>query len=182
MLPEFKAYSSIPRLFRGCTVTEKLDGTNAIVHISDDGVTVTAGSRNRWLSLEHDNYGFGRWVSEHEAELKSLGPGYHYGEWWGCGIQRRYGLSEKRFSLFNVGRWGTGGPDADKLPACCGVVPVLYEGEFSQGHIMECLAGLKATGSVAAPGFMDPEGIVVLVNRNLFKVTLGGDGHKGVAA
>jgi hypothetical protein len=85
-------------------VTEKLDGTNAQVHITDDG-RIFAGSRNRWITPDADNFGFARWVAEHEEELRALGPGSHYGEWWGSGIQRRYGLDEKRFSLFNVGRW-----------------------------------------------------------------------------
>ncbi len=98
------------------------------------------------------------------------------------GIQRRYGLAEKRFSLFNSGRWAVGGPDHEKLPACCNVVPVLYTGPFSDEAVEQCLAKLKETGSVAAPGFMQPEGIVIFLqaSRSLFKVTLDGDGHKGV--
>jgi len=36
---------------------------------------------------------------------------------------------------------------------------------------------LRTIGSVAAPGFMDPEGIVVYLSaaRSMFKVTLKGD-------
>lgn len=36
-------------------------------------------------------------------------------------------------------------------------------------------------GSAAAPGFMDPEGVVVYVAaaRTLFKKTIKGDAHKG---
>jgi hypothetical protein len=62
---------------------------------------------------------------EHRDDLLTLGPGRHFGEWWGAGIQRRYGLTEKRFSLFNVTRWG------EARPACCHVVPTLYRGPFS---------------------------------------------------
>ena len=65
MNTEFTPFPSIPRLFREIVITEKIDGTNACVHIAEDGVTVTAGSRNRWLTLEDDNYGFARWVAEH---------------------------------------------------------------------------------------------------------------------
>src|SRR4051812_4307796 len=115
--PQFQAFPSIARLFRECVVTEKIDGTNGVVHVSDDGLTVTAGSRSRWITPEADNFGFARWVAEHAEELRALGPGFHFGEWWGSGIQRRYGLDEKRFSLFNVGRWGEGGKDAEKKPA-----------------------------------------------------------------
>ena len=88
-----------------------------------------------------------------------LGPGRHYGEWWGSGIQRGYGLpkGEKRFSLFNTTRWSE---DAAR-PACCHVVPVLYTGKFSTGEIDVCLALLADEGSHAAPGFMKPEGVVI---------------------
>lgn len=177
-VPEFKEWPSIPRLKRGCVITEKIDGSNGIIHVSDDLQTVTAGSRTRWLVDGADNFGFAVWVAEHAEELRALGPGYHYGEWWGAGIQRRYGLSEKRFSLFNTSRWG--GSDCGR-PACCGVVPVLYSGEFTAECVEETLGCLKARGSVAAPGFMNPEGVVVFLpaGRHMYKVTLDGDGHKG---
>lgn len=182
-LPEFQAFPSIARLFRECVISEKIDGTNAQVFIADDG-TILAGSRNRWLTPDADNFGFARWVADHAAELASLGPGAHYGEWWGSGIQRRYGLNEKRFSLFNVGRWGEGGKDADKKPACCHVVPVLWRGEFDTLTIAGVAGDLEEHGSVAAPGFMQPEGIVVwhAAGQALFKYTLGDDGHKSIKA
>jgi hypothetical protein len=177
--PEFKAFDKIPRLRRNVIVTEKIDGTNAIVHISEDGI-VRAGSRSRWITPEDDNYGFAAWVRDNADELRRLGPGYHYGEWWGQGIQRRYNIEGKRFSLFNAGRW------ADELvrPKCCHVVPVLMTG--SQDLVVDvALARLRNEGSVAAPGFMSPEGIVVYhtASRSLFKVTLERDEEpKGRAA
>lgn len=178
---EFKGFPSISRLIRPVVVTEKLDGTNGIVFVSDDGVTVRAGSRNRWITPEADNYGFAQWVADHAEELRALGPGYHYGEWWGAGIARRYKEAKKRWSLFNVGRWAPGGADADKLPACCSVVPVLGElDRFDTDTVLGIADALKAGGSVASPGFMDPEGIVVFhkAAQALFKFTFGGDGHK----
>lgn len=177
--PEFVPFAPIKRLARSCFVTEKIDGTNAQVYISDDGV-IMAGSRNRWLTVEADNFGFARWVAENATELSKLGPGRHYGEWWGLGIQRGYGLKEKRFSLFNTGRWS----DAAVRPACCHVVPVLYGGEFNTQAIDGQLERLRVEGSVASPGFMNPEGIVVFHAQSggLFKKTLNGDGHKGVAS
>lgn len=170
--PEFQAFPKIPRLRRNIVVTEKIDGTNAQVHVTADG-EVYAGSRNKWITPEQDNYGFARWVKDHEAELGAgLGPGTHYGEWWGAGIQRRYGLSEKRFSLFNSARWTD-----DVRPAICGVVPVLYAGEYSDTAIQDCLDKLKAGGSVAAPGFMQPEGVVVYMTASgtMHKVLLESD-------
>lgn len=174
--PAFEPFPKIPRLRRTCTITEKIDGTNAQVYVPDDDGPVLAGSRNRWITPEADNFGFARWVADHVEEIRALGPGRHFGEWWGAGIQRRYGLTEKRFSLFNT-VWLA---DDSTLPACCHVVPVLYEGDFSTDAVTECLTRLACDGSVAAPGFANPEGIVVYHHaaRTLAKVTLGDDGHK----
>lgn len=179
MTLEFESFQKLHRIKRGCVITEKIDGTNAQIAFDDDG-TMYVGSRNRWITPEADNMGFARWCFEHAEELKALGPGRHFGEWWGAGIQRRYGLAEKRFSLFNVERWRDG---RAQRPACCGVVPILYEGEFSTDAIDNALGLLRVQGSIAAPGFMQPEGVVVYLAqaRTMFKVTLGGDGHKGEA-
>lgn len=182
-LPDFVPFSKIARLSRDMIVSEKIDGTNAQVHITESG-EVFAGSRTRWITPAADNYGFAAWVEAHRAELLSLGPGSHYGEWWGQGIQRRYCLTEKRFSLFNVGRWGPGGKDETARPACCRVVPVLYRGPFCTEEIRRVLARLDRDGSSAAPGFMKPEGIVVfhVASGTLFKKTIERDEQpKGVA-
>jgi hypothetical protein len=176
LFPAFEPFESIVRLSRNCVISEKIDGTNAQVCVLDDG-RVLAGSRTRWITPEDDNMGFARWVAEHEEELRTgLGVGKHYGEWWGAGIQRRYGLAEKRFSLFNSGRWTD-----DVRPKCCHVVPVLFSGIFTSTAVDEALAKLAREGSAAAPGFMKPEGVVVYVvaARKLFKKTLEGDEHKG---
>lgn len=179
MIP-FVSFPKIPRLRRTIVITEKIDGTNASILVPEDDRPLLAGSRNRWITPEDDNYGFARWVKEHEADLRvGLGPGHHYGEWWGSGIQRRYGLSEKRFSLFNTGRW------RDAVPAHCHLVPVLYEGPWLQEAIDGALSTLRNCGSVAAPGFPTPEGIVVFhaASRGFFKVTIEKDDEpKGSAA
>lgn len=171
--PEFKAFEKIPRLrHMPVYITEKIDGTNAIVHISDDG-RIFAGSRSRWLTLQNDNMGFAKWVNDHADELLTgLGPGTHYGEWWGQGIQRRYGLDHKRFSLFNVGRW-----NEENKPTCCHIVPTLIIDTRLEHAVEFALNKLRTEGSVAAPGFMDPEGIVVFhsASSQLFKVTLKND-------
>jgi hypothetical protein len=166
----FVEFPKMPRLSREIIVTEKIDGTNAQVHITDDG-RILAGSRTRWIMPEADNFGFAAWVRDNAEELAKLGPGSHFGEWWGAGIQRRYGLSEKRFSLFNVDRWG------DERPACCHVVPVLYRGNFDTFEIETALERLRFAGSEAAPGFMNPEGVVVyhVAGRVGFKKTLHKD-------
>ena len=119
--PEFTGFGKIARLVGDMTITEKIDGTNAAVGITEDG-DVYAQSRSRIITPKDDNFGFAAWVEAHTDELLNLGPGVHFGEWWGMGIQRKYGLTERRFSLFNVARWANGW----ERPACCPVVPILY--------------------------------------------------------
>lgn len=168
--PPFREFSKIPRLSRQMIVTEKIDGTNGVVYVGEDDL-VLPGSPSRWLTPEQDHFGFAAWVKEHEANLRLLGPGYHFGEWWGEGIQRGYGIKGKRWSLFNVKRWGA------LRPECCHVVPVLYEGPFDTAVVEKCLLSLATFGSQASVNFMRPEGVVVYhVQGNLlFKKTLEKD-------
>jgi len=168
---EFLEFPKIARLSRECVITEKIDGTNAQVYITEDG-QIHFGSRTRWITPEDDNYGFARWGMEHRGELLQLGEGRHFGEWWGQGIQRKYGMTEKRFSLFNVFRW-----DGEDRPACCSVVPTLYRGDFINDAVTAALEDLRVNGSKASPGFMKPEGIVVYhtAGRMYFKKTIEKD-------
>lgn len=108
MTTDFVEFPKIARYSREVIVSEKIDGTNACVFIGDDGQFLT-GSRTRWITPDADNYGFSRWAHEHKDELLALGPGRHFGEWWGSGCQRGYDLpkGEKRFSLFNSCRFHT---------------------------------------------------------------------------
>ena len=152
---EFQEFPKMARLSREIIITEKIDGTNAQICIGEDG-SIQAGSRPRWITPQDDNYGFAKWVEANRGELLLLGPGRHFGEWWGSGIQRGYGVPDKRFSLFNITRW-----DVPERPKCCGVVPTLWRGIFDEGAILSRLEDLEINGSVAAPGFMKPEGVVV---------------------
>lgn len=153
---EFESFQKIARLSREIIITEKLDGTNAQICIGEDG-SFQVGSRTRWITPENDNFGFAAWAYANKDELMQLGHGRHFGEWWGQGIQRRYGLEEKRFSLFNVSRWD----NPEDRPRCCDIVPTLYRGMFSQEAIESALDSLRLLGSSAAIGFMNPEGIIV---------------------
>ena len=170
---EFAEFPKIARLSRECIITEKIDGTNAQICITESGEFLV-GSRTRWITPEQDNYGFAAWAYANRDELMTLGVGRHFGEWWGQGIQRKYAMTEKRFSLFNVSRWclhgsepqriQTADPRVEKfqdiLPACCGLVPVLYRGVFTTQACEDALNLLREKGSVASPRFMKPEGIV----------------------
>lgn len=179
---DFKPFGKIARLSRDIIITEKIDGTNAQIAISDDMSPITlksgrvvpfmCGSRNRWVFPENDNMGFANWAYQNTDELLKLGPGSHFGEWWGCKIQRGYGLKEKRFSLFNVSRW-----NKETLPSCCCVVPTLYTGPFTTRAVDECLSTLVYAGSHAALNFPDPEGIIIFHTAGgyLFKKTIKDD-------
>jgi hypothetical protein len=187
---EFRGFGKIARWSRDIVITEKIDGTNAQILItpiqtgysdelmlgwwyaSDASVwAMYAGSRTRWITPANDNYGFATWAKANFDELKNLGPGQHFGEWWGQGIQRKYGMGKKVFSLFNTAKWGS------ERPSCCEVVPVLWVGPNEQRFVDSCLADLRVGGSHAAPGFMNPEGIVLYhsASGHLFKKTLEDD-------
>lgn len=175
-MSEFKAWPKTPRLFRDVVITEKIDGTNAAVIVDEDTGTVWAQSRKRLIypGKQTDNYGFAGWVEENKNELRDLlGPGHHYGEWWGKGIQHGYGLDEKRFSLFNVARYSSIAAESDGL---LWTVPVLYAGPFSEAEIRHCIDDLKCCGSLAAPGGK-AEGVIVYhtASSQVYKVLIEHD-------
>jgi hypothetical protein len=198
-LPEFSKMPSIPRLFREVIVTEKVDGTNASIFIGED-YQIAAASRTRWITPKDDNYGFAKWVEKNSEVLKfSLGPGHHFGEWFGSGIQRGYGLvnGDKRFALFNVSRWLVPQNEwaftpeqqakMNHLPLSyqnpeLTVVPVIARGTFDTNMITNISEILQVTGSEMVDGYMKPEGLVVFhtAGEVLFKYTFEkNDGHKG---
>src|ERR1035437_6203226 len=104
--PGHVAFPKIARLNRDIVITEKIDGTNAAIGIVEAPFTVSDGeggpefrgyrvyaqSRNRIITPGKDNAGFAAWVeSIKDIAIEVLGPGLHFGEWWGNGIQRGYG-------------------------------------------------------------------------------------------
>lgn len=146
----YKHFSKIPRyeniLYK---ITEKIDGTNACVIIDEEG-NIGAQSRSKLIVPgKEDNFGFASWVQENKQDLLRLGPGYHYGEWWGRGIQRGYGQNDKIFSLFSWWLYN--------IPNCCRRVPV-FSDEIS---LEEAIKFLREEGSLAAPGYNNPEGLVI---------------------
>ena len=149
MKPEFKGWPKIPRWGNeSYVITEKIDGTNGCIIITDMG-DIFAQSRTRILdeTSAGDNHGFCKWVAGNKADLLRLGVGHHFGEWWGKEIQRNYGLKERRFSLFNVFH--------DDIPECVSTVPVI------ESNLAKALERINRLGSIAAPGFMNPEGLIL---------------------
>lgn len=190
----FEPFPKIGRLKRPIIVTEKLDGTNAQIvvaraelvesSIPEYAITVVAdgipyyvmfASRSKYVRVGDDNYGFAAHFTPMATELaRRLGEGRHFGEWWGKGIQRGYGRVDKQFSLFNTMRWG---PERQPLLTELGisVVPILYQGPMAETQPFMDI--LRKGGSVASPGYMDPEGIVVyhMATRTMFKQTIDKD-------
>ena len=192
----FPKFAKIPRFNREVTITEKIDGTNAVIGVvaEDDlytrmeyGITdndildqanghlLVAGSRSRWITPNKDNYGFALWASENSHHLFELGAGLHYGEWYGSGINRGYGRDkgDKRFMLFNTSRW------AEERPEVCEVSTVLWEGngrDIGPGAAW-AIEVLRQDGSKHVPGFERPEGIVIYHHaaNHLYKVLLEND-------
>jgi hypothetical protein len=197
------------RLSEQWTVTEKIDGTHVTVVIESaatdpadqpgislaegpagESVTVRAASRTRWLVTEseaaagvgRDNFGFAAWVAAHAAELAILGPGAHHGEWYGAGIGHGYGLTERRFALFDTVRWQRGLPDG--VPEDIGVVPVLADcvGSKLNATIARCLRSLARNGSRLVKGAA-AEGVIARSTaepRLALKAYIEGSGMEAV--
>lgn len=191
----FEAWPKTPRLRAERTsITEKIDGTNAAVIIEkvdfesplyqqdsqaalvgwqENGpyYEVGAQSRKRLINPNQDNAGFAGWVWSNAYELvELLGPGRHYGEWWGQGIQRRYGMDRKVFSLFNYHRWSKHAQATDgwrnrARDINMSLVPLLSFGKFSDQSVEDALNLLRENGSFASAEwgvrFDRPEGVVI---------------------
>ena len=173
---EFVGWPKIARLYRPVLITEKIDGTNAAIGVLEDG-RVYAQSRKKIITpgKSTDNHGFARWVSEREDEIRQqLGVGLHFGEWYGSGIQRGYGLvdGEKRFALFNVKRW-----ENEPLPHGMETTPLLYEGTFYDEAAQDSLDLIRNRSRAGSGDFDRAEGIVVFFTQPQysFKVTLEND-------
>lgn len=160
-MSEFIKWPSIPRIENEkYHFTEKIDGTNACLVINPDG-SYFCQSRTRIITPDDDNFGFARWVKENEKELSKLGEGRWYGEWWGLGIQRGYEQKQKNFSLFYY--------PGDLPTELVYRVPTIHV-----ASVDKCIDYLKTKGSLAAPGYMKPEGAVVYSSlaRTRYKIVI----------
>jgi hypothetical protein len=180
----FRHWPKIPRLENEIYhISEKIDGTNACIIIQPwldtnqpkpieeintdtECYGIWAQSRTCLIYPDKDNFDFAKWVQNNAEQLVTdLGPGYHFGEWWGLGINRGYGLNHKRFSLFNP----------TKQSSICYNVPLLISNEEEINKwLQESPLNLrleywkeqfKLNGSYAAPGYMRPEGLIVYAEK-----------------
>ena len=159
MTPEFESFPDIKKLGAAALfITQKIHGSNAQIYVfqtDTGGLDLVCGSRSRWVAPGDDNFGFAEMVYANKNEfINKLGPGRHYGEWAGPGINSGEGLKQKTFVLFDHWKY----PPERPLPPNTVVVPVLYSGPFDIAKVEECMNDLRANGSKLVPGFMRPEG------------------------
>lgn len=161
---DFKPFPKIEQLKKQkMEITQKVHGSNAQIVITEGGDLLT-GSRNRWITVEDDNFGFAGWAQANkDALVATLGAGTHFGEWAGPGINSGEGLSEKTFILFDTRR------KDQPMPKGMCVVPVLYSGRIDFARVELTMQDLKENGSKLVPGFMRPEGIVVTIGGVRYK-------------
>ena len=186
-MSNYASFPSIERLENiYCVISEKVDGTNSLIEINEvfpvgepKEIQVRFGSRNRYITFNNDNAGFANFFRHYEARFKDVAadiilkelevsgetltecqeqyPLRIYGEWFGSGIQRGYGLKDKFFMPFSTFY-------AEKLIEY--QVPniikpnIMYTGKFSQEIADICMQTLT-NGSLVIPEFKRPEGIVI---------------------
>lgn len=181
---EFESFGKITRYENvTVTITEKIDGTNGCIVFDEDGTLLGVQSRKRIITpgKATDNFGFAGWVADNATDLfKFFGPGRHYGEWFGSGIQRGYGMDDKWFAPFNTHRFND---ELENWPENVCPTPVLNVASIAHMNalVANSLNFLKQDGSQLHPAveFGNPEGIMVYMsNVGYLKVPFE-SGHKG---
>lgn len=183
-MTEYPAWPKIKRdpLDLTMEITEKLDGTNGLIYITNECFADTdpivevdidnlswyvyAGSRKRWLSTGNtaDNFGFAQWVKDnYQFLIEFLGTGHHYGEWCGPGIQKNpHNLPSKTFYLFSQwwhqakDKWVESGKEWNPSLQ---VVPCLSRGPYSE-EVITAMMDLLLHSYKENPDAGVPEGIV----------------------
>jgi len=178
-MPEHKKWPKIPRLSEiRMWITEKIDGTNGQILVETRGpsdgtqhyAVTLIGSRKRAITPDDDHFGFAAWVRENEGPIADfLGPGRHFGEWAGPGIQKNpLGLSERRFFLFNHYRFTS--ERLAQAPPGISVVPLIYEGPLAVAMMhsaCERVVNQSHVEGATAPG----EGVVISTLGARIKLT-----------
>lgn len=159
-LTQHRKYPKIHRAENiNCILSEKLDGTNGVIYIGEDRKTIKAGSRNQWITSQKDNFGFAKFVYDNRQDLLKMGPGYHYGEWVGPGINRNYDLQERKFYLFPSGK-------IEARPECCHSIPIEATCTFESLFVVTDFIrqDLVERGSFLNPAYQ-AEGIVIYLRE-----------------
>lgn len=177
----YNSFPSIERLENiYCVISEKIDGTNGLIEINETNVRF--GSRNRYISFSDDNAGFANFFRHYEARFEDVAkdiitkepessdesyPLRIYGEWFGCGIQRGYGLKDKFFMPFSFFY----GEKLIEYQVPNVITPnIMYTGKFSMEVVNTCMQQLKLNGSGVVKDYKQPEGIVIFFPKYNFRL------------
>ena len=202
----YPSFSSIERLENiYCVISEKIDGTNGLIEIQNKAnnsntgsMIVKFGSRNRYISFSDDNAGFANFFRHYEKKFKNMAkeiiassynedsqtdeiptenyPLRIYGEWFGKGIQRGYGLDDKYFmpfSSFYAEHMIKAGIPNIMMPN------IMYTGKFSLEVVDNCMNCLTS-GSFhnLITNYDNPEGIVIYFPKYNFRLKQTFEGSK----
>lgn len=204
MIPEqwdlFKSWPKTPRGEGPALYTEKLNGENVgiifqrrfdteskmdmnnVMFVDTNTnesfvLRVAAQTRNRMATIDDDQVGIAKWVSERRysltLDLYDFNRGaeleHHYGE-----FVKGKGLKVPHVFLFNAGRWRGAEFTTDGLS----VVPVLYEGTHTHEQLTATLRDLEENGSKVLDG--PAEGVIVFHkhDKSVKKYFCKGQGQK----
>ena len=179
-MSSLNAYPKYPKTHRleniNCIISEKVDGTNGLIHGIYDSKTesfkVKFGSRTRYLNPEvkdGDNFGFASFYLPYKKLFKKLFNSLReehsdlcdikiYGEWFGKGIQRGYGLENKYFMPFN--KYYAAFLQQGSIPNI--IEPYIFcECKYNIQESLDAMSLLRANGSYLIPGYDNPEGIII---------------------
>jgi hypothetical protein len=181
-----------------------------VTHRTEDGsdpgfgYLVRAQSRKRIITPTNDNYGFAGWVWDNaEALANTLGMGYHYGEWYGEGIQGNpMGVAGRKWALFNTWHWArpenaialknSGIPGITHVPvlhdeqthgpADYMTIPDIMDNLYKWGDLVEGYRTHPYANKMDSHMVKEPEGIIVWhrETQQKYKILLNNDSiHKG---
>ena len=178
-MSDFRKYTHIERLGTDevehildgtCHVFPKIDGTNASVWLGNDGL-IKAGSRTREITLNADNAGFCKWVTENTAEFANFFQAHPnftiHGEWLVPHTLRTYREEVWRnFYIFDVYSHDLESYlHYDDYSAMCSMYlpfPVIAPLEIVSNPTLEHLTGLLDRNTyLIADGNGSGEGIVI---------------------
>ena len=165
---DFHAFPEVEHICKThMRITQKVHGSNCQIYIYEEDGTkkLKVGTKNRWLSLDDDNYGVCKFVHDNAEFFLQFSLGHHYGEWAGKGINSGEGMKERMLFLFsNPARY-----EGITFHPNVTFVPEMYNGVLDQSQIEYWMTFLKANGSFIVPGFMNVEGIIAEINGKRYK-------------
>jgi hypothetical protein len=154
--------------FKKWHVTEKIDGTNIRVTLTEEGKVLLGGRTDAaqipadLIQYLYDTFPAVRmraalWLPDEQGNPQPM-KAVLYGEGYGAGIQKRGGLyrKDKAFRLFDVliaDKWWLDWPNVENVAAKLGVKTAPYLGDFSLDEIVSMVkAGVPSAVSVEDSG------------------------------